>query len=1471
MGALCQGLFGSSADTKYTPPPELKDALTKILNRAGEQSNQPYPQYTPETAAEYSNYTPGLVAPMTPNQVMAGQTLAGLRGYTQPYFDAATGMVANAASPLQMQQFNQKSIDQYMNPYLNNVVGSAVANINQTNAQQQQQVLGNAIQKGAFGGDRAGIAQAELARQQGLANNATIANLLGQGYSQAQQQFNTQQGVDLATQLQNRNLLSTNALNLANLGTQGQQAAMQQGQAQYGYGTAEQQQDQANKSTGYQQYMNEQAFPYQQLSYYSGLASGTAPAWGGTTTGYSPTPGVGSGILGGLSVLGGLSNPGAVSSSNPYSAASAGFGALKSIFPFKDGGRANYDRGGVVGYADGGAPTNDSIIQAYNDYQALARSGHADPVVLQAAYDRYLKSTQGAPRPFRDSSTGVVAATPTPKTTADTTKTTTPEGGGGPSRDVSDLTRGEGANDYNALGDQTGLDRFGGSGVRQGLNLGNLGKGLIGGVDQATGAQTGISGAFDALLHGNSAGTLNKVLNANNTVAFGKRADGSDYPNTTSGQTAQEFADQFAGGDINKVKGSIVRGQMEWFLDTPAGNFLHAGALPASQLTGFATGVQQPESNQDIDTSEYTGPTDLGAAKKSSGVVSNAPASNDYFGGLLQRESGGQQFNPNGTVKTGSAGEIGISQIKPSTAEEVAAKHGIAYSLDKLKSDPDYNQMLGDLYFQDQFNRFGTPELALAAYNAGPGATSKSLRTGSPLPASTQDYVSSVMANNPDAAMRPIPGMVPSPPTNPAYSSALSEIQNPPASNEGIGRVGAAILGYGGLERDTSGDRANLYDRPAGPEMPDSSADRADPRGNEGGFHDTDTGPDSSADPRGNEGGFHDTDTGPEGEKRGGRINRHHFADGGYEPFHMQYGMPSESDIEQTAQDYAGSGAGVLGPQIQALAAKGVLPSAKGGRIHAQTGVGISETTPAADFQYGDERDAYGQIPDEARTPAVVASTIGKAIEATPVIGPIVQSNRQAVERAMDVGKTQPIIPKNKNRPDEGGGTLPPAPANKSQMSVNDFDLGQAPAPAEEPRAPTNMVAADTTRKTSDAPQPGFGYIAPPPMDMRQIAALNFGANLLSGQSLATAGQNYASTMLAQQAQQRDTMKAQAESAAQYGSAASSQATAAKTRTIATPDGLAEIYTDSDGHVYYRNVTPEGQPQGQFAQLPSLPGVGGKPIVATETDASYGPIYSGKDIAPTSIGKDQTLEAMGSFYKGKALGSNAPLFQKQFAEMKEGAQAEASVAQNTKTDLGMAIDATVQLGSNKALAPGAGIQLRTTLANYYKTLGDMVGVDMSGTTADNLTSQQVLNKISTLLAQAQKRGLGPEAGFWSNIVKQAFPSENLTKEANNDLIASLVVSNKRAQDRANVYTKYGTYSSQMGADAPQAFEKVNPASIYGKDITALSDILNHVITGPNGKPMNMITALRSGLVPVAEFDKKAKERYGVSNLSRYFQ
>lgn len=1501
MGSLCGTLFGSSASTTYQPPAAVTGAITDILNRAATQSNQPYPQYTPETAAQYQNYNAGLVAPMSPNQVQAGQSIANLQGYTQPYFQAATNMAAQAANPLQMQQFSQNAINQYMNPYLNNVVGAAVANINQTNAQQQQQVLGNAIQRGAFGGDRAGIAQAELARQQGLANNATIANLLGQGYSQAQQQFNTQQATDLATQLQNRNLLSQNALNLANLGTQGQQAGLQQAQAQYGYGTAEQQQQQAGLSTAYQQYMNKQAFPYQQLSYYAGLASGAAPAMGGTTTGYSPTLSPYN-ALSSLGTLGTMASSG--SSANPFLSLLGGI--------FKSGGRVNYERGGVVGYADGGAPSaSDPIIQAYNDYQMLAKSGNAPPAVVRAAYQKYLNAFNNAPAPWTASTAAATATkTPLPMITggsnvsapSDQLRGASAVDNGANAGNV----RGAGASDYNALGDQTGLDRFGGSGTRRGLNLGNAAKGLLGGVNEVTGAQTGILGAANALFHGNTPGTYNQIGTGTNMVADPSQG-GRDLPNTSSGLTAQQYADQFTGGDISKVGAGFtnVNGQrqVDFFnLDNAIGRAAHFGYVPASQLDPSLVGTPTTKTDEtvpassEIDVSKYTGPTDLGTTKSSANPFAGMSKA-DFISAITPMAE-------NIAEQTGLTPQTVMAQAALETGY---GQHMVGGNLFGIKGvgtgavDTTENVAgLGDVKQKASFAAYPSAKASFDAYGnlmstnpryagvlAAPDTASQLAALGKSGYATDPQYGSKLAGINKQIGLLNIPSspfdyatntppgvVVPSSPRE-AYEESSKPINvqpetGPSASTEGhepgagvrtagttdtgLGGVGAAGEGHGGLGRDTSISN--------------------DPRVNEAAMHDISQ-PDQTESQQ----------LGPEGEKRGGRIHPHHYAQGGYTPFSMDYGLTTSSDLSQAAQDVAGSGVGILTPQQEALAAQGVLPAATGGRIHAKNGASIPAGQDAglSDMDLAVMAGAGVMPPPDVTpnempaTPIRAPSSAGQPPVIDPQTGNLIGFGGDIVgkanlgrgmvekpgERAAAMGqKTEAIIPKVSSVPQE------------PTVSADKFDLGQATAPEPTQRAPANVVAQDTTRKTSDAAQPGFGYIAPPPMDRDYLAKLAFwAAGSRPGAGIGEAANAYANSVMANQGQQRETMTSQAQAAQGYAAAQNLQTQAMEHRIMKTPDGLAEIFTDPDGHIFTRDVTPQGEPAGQFKQLPSLPGADGKPIAPTEADAAFGPIYTGADVPATSIGKDQTLQVMAAPYKRQALGTNAPVLQKQFGEMKDAAQGEATAAQNTQTDLGMAVKASSQLGASKFLSPGAAIGLRTSIASYLKTLGDVVGFDMSGVTSDNLTSQQVLNKVSTLQAQAQHRGLGREAGFWLNTLKQAYPNESMTKEAGNDLLANMIVSNGRAKDRANVYTQYGKYSNQMGADAPQVFEKVNPSSSYGKDISAVSDILNHTITGPDGKPMNMVTALQDGKLigGVAKFDEMAKQRYGVSNLSRYFQ
>jgi hypothetical protein len=116
---------------------------------------------------------------------------------------------------------------------------------------------------------------------------------------------------------------------------------------------------------------------------------------------------------------------------------------------------------------------------------------------------------------------------------------------------------------------------------------------------------------------------------------------------------------------------------------------------------------------------------------------------------MLRQESGGRQFDRDGRTITSPAGALGISQVMPSTGPEAAQLAGLPWSLERLRTDPEYNHALGRAYYDAQLARFGDPILAAAAYNGGPGRVAGALRqaqaTGRPwtdfLRPETQNYV----------------------------------------------------------------------------------------------------------------------------------------------------------------------------------------------------------------------------------------------------------------------------------------------------------------------------------------------------------------------------------------------------------------------------------------------------------------------------------------------------------------------------------------------------------------------------------------------------------------------------------------------------------------------------------------------------------------------------------------------------------
>ncbi len=801
---LCYG-GGKSGNTTQSqqatagPPAWVSSALQNLYGQAQGVAAQPFQQYGGEFVAPVNSQQNTAIGGI--NQ--AAQTYA-------PYGQAATsalipaygasastlnqGLGAGQALTMQgAQPVSASNINQYMSPYIRNVVQATENQQNFQNQQQQSQLQGNAVLADAFGGDRGGVAAANLAYQQNLANQPVIANLYNQGYNTAlgaaQQQQQTELGAGqqlfnqgLGASQQYQNIGTGLSQNLSGLGTTAQTNQLTAANAQLGAGTLQQQTQQAQDTAKYNQFLQQQAYPFQTTQFLANILEGLSPNAGSTTT----STGV---------------------ATQPMSFFKRG-GAVHDLEMGEDGEYRLPRAGG------GSANDNDiaSILAAHAQmYPALAGYGSAGPYGLALSGGAHGQTLQPhtMQMPQIQKSSGLGSSI-------------------------------QGINQAVSLGENLGKLYGAGKGAVVGTPAGKDPK-----AQPATGGLAGYGGVWGAsnpndpsnvipFPNPTNAPTLpdgtpisDDIFHRGGRVGYayggmpyadqisdpivpedisnprpvdtlkptpmaglsgGSTSSGLGKGIQSLGQIAS-IASMFLakGGRVHKEEGggfsaSAEQGQDDYGVGrmTLAPDARHTLRQDAAFENAMRYALRNTPQPTDSALSSYlASPNPItgwrGASnpqmffkggrvhRDTGGGLSGPPdvsPGQDDFDRLLIPESGGRHFDATGAPTRSSKGAIGIAQVMPGTGPEAAKIAGVEWNptlfnqprtgdLAKDKEAEEYNKTLGRAYYEKQKQDFGNSQAAYAAYNAGPAAVrtaqAKAQELGGSyldfLPKETQQYV----------------------------------------------------------------------------------------------------------------------------------------------------------------------------------------------------------------------------------------------------------------------------------------------------------------------------------------------------------------------------------------------------------------------------------------------------------------------------------------------------------------------------------------------------------------------------------------------------------------------------------------------------------------------------------------------------------------------------------------------------------
>ena len=286
--------------TQTSIPEYARPYAETLLGKAQaltDTSQNPYQQYQGQRIAEFTPMQQqafqGLASMQPSSQLGTGTTLAGGAGLG--------GLMAGANYA--QQATNPYAMQAYMSPYIQNALQPQLQEMQRQYDITGQQERARATAAGAFGGTRQALTQAENERNKNIAMNQAI----GQGYQNAFQQAQQAQQFGANLGLQGLGIAGQAAGTLGQLGqTQyGQQMGINAAQQQAG--AQQQAQAQQGLSQAYQDFLNQQNYPYKQLSFMSDILRGM-PLTQQAQSIYQAPPSVANQIMGyGLGAYG-LSN-----------------------------------------------------------------------------------------------------------------------------------------------------------------------------------------------------------------------------------------------------------------------------------------------------------------------------------------------------------------------------------------------------------------------------------------------------------------------------------------------------------------------------------------------------------------------------------------------------------------------------------------------------------------------------------------------------------------------------------------------------------------------------------------------------------------------------------------------------------------------------------------------------------------------------------------------------------------------------------------------------------------------------------------------------------------------------------------------------------------------------------------------------------------------------------------------------------